>query len=146
MARCLLGLPQGDRDSAPRDRLALFYGDGGGVRVDIDSGIFSVGDISLGLGYAVPTAPISNDGMTVRAAVKLPSGDLDALAGSGGFSASAWAETSGAFPSSAVSRRWLYAATLGVLGGEAPESLSAIGGRIIAFGRFGGDVARTGGS
>ena len=46
-------------------------------------------------------------------------------------------ETSGALPGSSVSRRWLYAATLGVLAAEAPERLSAIGGQFIAFGRFG---------
>ena len=131
------GLPQGDRDRAPRDRLALFYADGGGTRFDIDRDVRSLGDASLGVGYALPSSPFSNDGMVVRAMIKLPSGDEGALAGSGGYSASAWAETSGAFPGSAVSRRWLYAATLGVLAGEAPEGLSDIGGRFIVFGRFG---------
>ena len=131
------GLPQGDRDRAPRDRLALFYADGGGIRVDVGRGVNSLGDVSLGVGYALPTPPFPNDGMALRALVKLPSGDDGALAGSGGYSASAWAETSGALPGSSASRRWLYAATLGVLAGEAPEGLSAIGGRFIAFGRFG---------
>lgn len=75
--------------------------------------------------------------MIVRAMVKLPSGDEDALAGSEGYSAFVWAETSDAFPSSAGSRRWLYAAKLGMLAGEAPEAPSGIGGRFIVFGRFG---------
>ena len=75
--------------------------------------------------------------MAVRATVKLPSGDDGALAGSGGFAVSAWAETSGAFPGSADTRRWLYAATLGALVGEAPPGLSTVGGRFIAFGRLG---------
>ena len=114
------GLPQGDRDRAPRDRLAMFYADGGGTRFDIDGDVHSLGDASVGVGYALPSPPFSNDGVVVRAMIKLPSGDDDALAGSGGYSASAWAETSGAFPGSAVSRNWLYAATLGVLAGEAP--------------------------
>ena len=131
------GLPQGDRNRVPRDRLALFYADGGGTRFDIDRDVRSLGDASLGVGYALPSSPFPNDGMVVRGMVKLPSGDEGALAGSGGYSASAWAETSGAFPGSAVTRRWLYAATLGILVGEAPEDLSAIGGRFIAFGRFG---------
>ncbi len=131
------GLPQGARDRAPRDRLALFYADDEGPRVDIDRSVFSLGDVSLGVGYALSPAPLSNDGMAVRAVVKLPSGDEDALAGSGGFSASVWAETSGALSGSAGSRAWLYAATLGALVGEAPENLSDLGGRFIAFGRFG---------
>ena len=79
----------------------------------------------------------STDGVVVRAIVKLPSGDEDALAGSGGYSASAWAETSGAFASSGGSRRWLYAAMLGMLAGDAPEDLPTVGGRFIVFGRFG---------
>ena len=131
------GLPQGDRDRAPRDRLSLFYADGGGARVDIDGDVYSLGDVSLGAGYILPSPPFSNDGMVVRAMVKLPSGDEAALAGSGGYSASAWAETSGAFPGSAVSRNWLYSATLGVLAGEAPAGLSDIGGGLVVFGRFG---------
>ena len=43
------GLPQGDRDRAPRDRLALFYADGGGTRLDIDSDVHSLGDVSVGV-------------------------------------------------------------------------------------------------
>ncbi len=95
-----------------------------------------LGDASLGVGYALPSPPLANDGMALRAVVKLPTGDPDSLAGSGGFSASAWAETSGALPGSAASRRWLWAATLGALAGEAPEGLVA-GGRFIAFAGFG---------
>ena len=69
--------------------------------------------------------------------MKLPTGDEDSLAGSGGLSASLWAETSGALPGSAESRRWLYAATLGALLAKAPRNLPGLGGGFIAFGRFG---------
>ena len=131
------GLPQGQRDRTPRDRLAFLYTDDSGTRIDIDRGVLSLGDASLGVGYAMPSSPFPNDGMVVRAAMKLPSGDEAALAGSGGFSASVWAETSGALPDSSISRRWLYTATLGALAGEAPTGLSDIGGRFIAFGRLG---------
>ena len=62
--------------------------------------VFSLGDISLGVGYAVPHWPLSNDGLAIRGSVKLPTGDESALAGSGGYSASLWAETSGALPGS----------------------------------------------
>ena len=131
------GLPQSNRNIAPRDRLALFYARDGVAHVDIDSNVSSLGDVSLGAGYALPSAPFSNDGMAVRAVVKLPTGEENDLAGSGGFSVSAWAETSGALFESAASREWLYSATLGVLAGEAPQNLPGIGGRFIAFGRFG---------
>ena len=131
------GLPQSNRHNAPRDRLALFYASDGTTHVDLDRGASSLGDVSLGVGFSLPPATLSNDGLAVRSVLKLPTGDEDSLAGSGGFSASVWAETSGALPGSAGSRSWLYAATLGALVGEAPPSLPGLGGRLIAFGRFG---------
>ena len=38
-------LPQGDRNTTPRDRLALFHAGGGRTHVDIDRDVFSLGDI-----------------------------------------------------------------------------------------------------
>lgn len=131
------GLPQGGRDKAPRDRLALFYGDEAGTRVDIRGSVLSFGDVSFGVGHAPPQRRSSNDGVAIRASVKLPTGAKDALAGSGGFSVSVWAEASGALPGAADSRRWLYAATLGALAAEGPRNLPGFGGGLIAFGRFG---------
>ena len=131
------GLPQSNRDKVPHDRLALFYADDAGTRVDIRENVFSFGDVSLGVGYALPGWRLSNDGLAIRASVKLPTGDEDALAGSGGLSASLWAETSGALPWAAESRRWLYAATLGALLAKAPRNLPGLGGEFIVFGRFG---------
>ncbi len=131
------GLPQNERDRVPHDRLALFYRDGAGTRVDIRENVFSFGDVSLGVGYTSPKWGFSNDGLAIRASVKLPTGDEDSLAGSGGLSASIWAETSGALPWAAESRRWLYAATLGALLAKAPRNLPGLGGEFIAFGRFG---------
>ena len=64
-------LPQGDRDRAPRDRLALFYANGGRTYYDIGESVSSLGDISLGVGYAVPHWPLSNDGLAIRGSVKL---------------------------------------------------------------------------
>ena len=130
-------LPQGDRDRTPRDRLALFYANGGRTYYDIGESVSSLGDISLGVGYAVPHWPLSNDGLAIRGSVKLPTGDESALAGSGGYSASLWAETSGALPGSTDSRSWLYSASLGALAGEAPSGLSDLGGHFIAFGHLG---------
>ncbi len=132
----VFGLPQGGRDTAPRDRLSLTYVDGETVRTDVGRDVLSLGDASFGVGYALPSPPLPNDGMAVRAAVKLPTGDVDSLAGSGGFSTSAWAETSGTLPGSGDSRRWLYAATLGALAGAAPEGFPAAD-HFVAFGRLG---------
>ena len=79
----------------------------------------------------------ANDGLAIRTGVKLPTGDESSLAGSGGYSASVWAETSGVLPGPAASRAWLYAATVGALAGEVPRGLADLGGRFIAFGRVG---------
>ncbi len=85
----LFGLPQGNRDKVPHGRLALRHVDASGVGIDIREDRFALGDISLGLGYAVPDWPFRNDGPAIRTSVKLPTGDEDALAGSGGFAGSA---------------------------------------------------------
>ena len=129
------GLPQGDRLTTPRDRLALLYADGGGAQVDIDSDVVALGDVSIGVGYSPRRSLLTNDGQAIRGSLKFPTGDAGALAGSGGYSASVWAETSGALPGSAASRTWLYAATVGALAGEPPRGLP--GGRLVVFGRWG---------
>ncbi len=131
------GLPQGGRDRGPHDRLSLYYADAGGVRVDIDSDVAALGDMAFGVGYALPRQLLSNDGLALRAAIRLPTGAERTLAGAGGPAATVWAETSGALPGAAASRAWLYAATLGALAAEAPRALRRLGGRLVAFGRFG---------
>ncbi len=131
------GLPQGGRDVAPRNRLALIYGDGPGTRVDIRRDAFALGDLVLGVGYSVPEWPVRNDGLTVRGTLKVPTGNAGSLAGSGRFATSLWAETSGALPWSAASREWLYAATLGVLVAEPPKRLSNVADPVVGFGRAG---------
>ena len=133
-----LGLPQGSRDRAPRDRLAVSYSRDGEAPVDVDDdGGVSLGDMVLGVGHALPSTLLPNDGVALRGVVKLPTGDEDALAGSGGVSVSLWAETSGALGDPSGARTWLYSATLGALAGEAPDALSAVGSRLIGFGRLG---------
>ena len=129
------GLPQGNRDRTPRDRLAVFYADGAGTRVDRRQDVFSLSDLVFGVGYSVPAWLVENDGLTIRSHIKIPTGDAGSLAGSGRFSTSLWAETSGALPWSETSRRWLYAATLGLVVTEPPKQLSAVGDPFIAFGR-----------
>ena len=131
------GLPQGGRDVAPQDRLAVIYGDGAGTRVDIQRDVFSLGDLVLGVGYSLPYWPVQNDGLTVRGTMKIPTGAAGSLAGSGRFSTSLWTETSGVLPWSATSRRWLYAATLGLVVAEPPKRLSNVGDPFMAFGRVG---------
>lgn len=131
------GLPQGGRDIAPRDRLAIRYSDDGTAHVDLNDAVTSLGDLALGVGYEVKRNFLSNDGLALRGVVKLPTGDETALAGSGGFSAAVWAETSGRLFGSGDTRAWLYGATLGANVAKPPDALSGIGGHIVAFGRIG---------
>ena len=98
---------------------------------------FSLGDLVLGVGYAVPEWPFRNDGLTLRGHVKFPTGNTGSFAGLGRFSTSLRAETSGALPWSAASRAWLYTATLGVLVAEPPKRLSRVGDPFIGFARAG---------
>ncbi len=127
----IFGLPQGGRDTAPRDRLAIAYAKDGTARADIDRATASPGDVALGIGQAVEFR--WNDGLALRAAVTLPTGDEDALAGAGGPSAAFWAETSGSLSGP---RAWLWGATLGGLATTPPSGL-ADGRRFVVFGRLG---------
>ena len=130
------GLPQSGRDRAPRDRFSVLYARDGETLVDLGDEVSSLGDVSLGVGRALPNV-LSNDGLVLRAAARLPAGEAGGPGGCGCFSGSVWGETSGSLSGSDGARDWLYAATLGVLAGEAPDALSAVGGRLVAFGRFG---------
>lgn len=129
----VFGLPQGGRDRAPRDRLAIGYARDGQPRVNIRDSVYSVGDLTLGIGHDLGTEFLSNDGLVLRGIVRLPTGDEDVLTGSGGASAAVWAETSGVLFGS---RDWLYGGALGALAGHAPDPLYGNDGRFVAFGRL----------
>ena len=133
----VFGLPQGDRDITQRNRLAIVYGNADGEQVGIRKSETSLADLGIGAGYSVPDWPIQNDGLTIRAMVRLPAGNTGSLAGSDGLSASVWAETSGALPWSGMSRTWLYSGALGMVAAKPPEQLSGLGDPFLVFGRFG---------
>ncbi len=132
------GLPQGGRDTAPRNRLAFTYVRNGATLVDLDERVSSLGDITVGLGRKLERNHLRNDGLVLRGAVRFPTGNEDALTGSGNPSASVWAETSGPlFRPGGGPRTWSWGSTLGVQVGSPPAALSGIGERVIAFGRLG---------
>ena len=129
----MLRLPQGGRDRAPRDRLAIGYARDGQPSVDIRDSVYSAGDLTLEIGHDLDTGLLPNDGLALRGFVRLPTGDDDVLAGSGGVSTAVWAETSGPLFGS---RNWLYGGALGALAGSTPDPVSGIGNRFVAFGRL----------
>ena len=133
----VFGLPQQGWGGAPRNRLVLLYADADATRFDIRQDTMSLGDATIGIGYALPASPLSNDGLALRGSLQLPTGDAGALAGSGGLAGSLWAETSGVLFGTHAARTWLYAATLGVWAGEAPQGLARLGNRPLVFARLG---------
>ena len=128
------GLPQGGRDTGPRDQLWIFYARDGAQLVDIDDGTSPLGELTLGIGHAVRRDLLSNDGIAARGAVRMQTGGEAALADPAGLAAAIWAETSGVL--SGAPRAWHYGAALGALVASPPDGLSALGGGLSGFGRL----------
>ncbi|MDD2539760.1 MAG: DUF3187 family protein [Desulfuromonadaceae bacterium] len=80
------GLPQGGRDSAPKDRLLYSYRKDGIQKLLMDRSGSGIGDISLTSGVSLYNVRDidSHDQLALKAAVKLPTGDSSFLRGSGG--------------------------------------------------------------
>lgn len=81
------GMPQGDRDVAPKDKLHYSYVNSDGQGFVMDSSGSGLGDIAITGGmqlYDQATTAV-HDSLALRATVKLPTGDSDGLRGSGSF-------------------------------------------------------------
>jgi len=78
-------LPQGGRDSAPKDRLLFSYSKDGVQKLKMTHAGSGIGDISLTGGMQLYDSrdDRSHDSLALRAALKLPSGDSGTLRGSG---------------------------------------------------------------
>jgi len=79
------GLPQGGRDSAPKNRLLYNYEKNGVQKLRMGHPGSGIGDISLNFGMKLYDAADqgSHDNLALRAALKLPTGDSGSLRGSG---------------------------------------------------------------
>jgi len=79
------GMPQGGRDSAPKNKLKYNYTKSGSQRLQMDSSGSGPGDIVLtgGMKLYEEKSVAVHDALALRATVKLPTGDSDALRGSG---------------------------------------------------------------
>ncbi len=79
------GLPQGGRDTAPKNRLRYQYSKDGRQLLNVTRSSSGIGDISLLAGYRLFEQKTDQDldAVAVRAQVKLPSGDTGNLMGSG---------------------------------------------------------------
>jgi hypothetical protein len=79
------GLPQGGRDSAPRNRLSYSYSRDGLQKLDMGRSGSGIGDVSLNAGMLLYEQHDSrvHDAIVLRTALKLPTGDSGELRGSG---------------------------------------------------------------
>jgi len=79
------GLPQGGRDSAPKNRLRFNYFKDGVQKIRMEQADSGIGDISLTGGMSIYEVrdKDSHDSLALRASLKLPSGDSGSLRGSG---------------------------------------------------------------
>ncbi len=80
------GLPQGGRDTAPKNRLCYNYTKDGIQRLYMRRSSGGIGDISLLAAYSLYTNHDDNDqdSIAIRGQLKLPSGDSSYMLGSGG--------------------------------------------------------------
>lgn len=88
------GLPQGGRDTAPRNQLLYRYQRNGVTELLLNERTGGVGDLRLTAGkqWQTERAGEANAGwLALRAALSLPTGDSDALSGSGATELALWA-------------------------------------------------------
>jgi hypothetical protein len=80
------GLPQGGRDTAPKDRLRYRYTKNGVTQIDLNSAAGGIGDVSLLAGWKLfeQKTATDHDTLALRSQLKLPTGDSASLLGSGG--------------------------------------------------------------
>lgn len=93
------GFPQGGRDTAPRNRLLYLYQKNNVDKIRMDSSGTGIGDISLTGGWQLyQQEGDKSHAVSLRAALKLPTGDPDRLFGSGSTDLALWLTASTGFP------------------------------------------------
>jgi hypothetical protein len=93
------GFPQGGRDAAPRNRLLYLYSKNNVEKLRLDSSGSGLGDISFQGGWQLYRGQGDSPGaVSVRAELKLPTGDSDRLQGSGSTDLALWLSAGKGFP------------------------------------------------
>jgi len=78
----LFGLPDGERATRAQDQLDIFYSDSQTSVVDVTQNAAGIGDLRILLGWTLSEQ--EGRSTALRLSVKLPTGESDALLGSGG--------------------------------------------------------------
>ena len=84
------GLPDGGRNQAPNNRLRYQYQRNGVQRLDVTDHHGGIGDLMFTGGWRCYGDAAAPQAATLRAAVKIPTGDSAILTGSGGTDLSLW--------------------------------------------------------
>jgi len=84
------GFPNGGRELAPKNRLLYRYQKNGVTLLNMDRSGQGIGDLSFTGGWRFYSSADQNRNITLRTSLKLPSGDTDALRGSGSVDLALW--------------------------------------------------------
>ncbi|MEW8027370.1 MAG: DUF3187 family protein [Candidatus Thiodiazotropha sp.] len=90
----IFGLSNSDREDWSRNRLVYRYENDEGEQVLVNREKSGVGDLVLSLSHALDTDVDSGRRLALHASLKLPTGDSDALLGSGAVDLAFWASGS----------------------------------------------------
>ena len=77
----VFGLPEGDRPTLPKDRFRIAYERDNVVLIDSDTSVEGLGDISLGLLYALAASERTH--ATIALDFEVPTGDVERYTGNG---------------------------------------------------------------
>lgn len=129
----LLGLPDGGRESRPRDEVFVAWLDANGPRTVLTSGARGLGDVRVAFARALERS--ADRTTTLRFGVELPTGDVDDLLGNEGVDA---------FVSGHVTDQrllsdlgWTLHASAGLLAQlDRDELYGSDGESLVAFGNF----------
>lgn len=82
----VFGLPQGGRDTAPKNKLRYYYSRNGVKQLDMSHASGGIGDLSILGAYRLfeQQTETDHDTLALRSQLKLPTGDSASLRGSGG--------------------------------------------------------------
>jgi len=83
------GLPQGGRNTVPRNQLNYFYQRNGVTRLSLSNATSGIGDVRLTTGWQWPHAG-KDTRLAIRSSLSLPTGDSDQLRGSGAAEIALW--------------------------------------------------------
>ena len=127
-------LPNGNRSDSPRNRLSYFYEKDGATRLNFNNRNTGIGDLRLTGGSQLYRDELT--AVTLRAALKLPTGDSAGLLGSGSTDLALWATADHDYPFESLGHAAIFGA-LGALGKTEGDVLPSQERYLVGFGSLG---------